>query len=72
MVLGAFQFVHVKCSGIYNRRSDIKLAKISSMKDVKQCGLLVLFDLMLYVPVNSYGNVGTSRPILQDFYPTLR
>ena len=32
-----------------------------------------LFDiLILYVPVNSYGHVGMSPPILWDFYPTLR
>ena len=31
-----------------------------------------LFVLMLYVPVNSYGHVGTSPPISWDFYPALR
>ena len=32
----------------------------------------VFFVLMLYVPVNSYGHVGTSPPISWDFYPALR
>ena len=29
-----------------------------------------LFELMLYVPFNCNGNVGTLPPILWDFYPT--
>ena len=33
---------------------------------------LVLFELMLYVPVNSYGHVGTLSPFLWDFFPKLR
>ena len=33
---------------------------------------VLLFVLMLYVPVNSYGHVGTSPPISWDFYPALR
>ena len=31
--------------------------------------LVCLFDFLLYVPVNSCGYVGTSPPILWDFYP---
>ena len=34
--------------------------------------IFCLFDLMLYVLVNSYGLVGTSPPFLWDFYPTLK
>ena len=36
------------------------------------CLFVCLFVLMLYVPVNSYGHVGTSPPISWDFYPALR
>ena len=32
--------------------------------------LFVLFDFMPFVPVNSYGHVGTSPPIVWDLYPT--
>ena len=41
---------------------------VKSRREKKFC----LLDLMLYVPVNSYDHVGTSPPILWDFYPTLR
>ena len=34
--------------------------------------LLGLFVLMLYVPVNRFGHVGTSPPISWDFYLALR
>ena len=35
------------------------------------CLFVCLFELILYVPVNSNGHVGTLTSILWDFYPTL-
>ena len=39
---------------------------------IEVCLFVCLFVLMLYVPVNSYGHVGTSPPISWDFYPALK
>ena len=50
------------------------LTLAAEMYMVASCnyGFICLFVLMLYVPVNTYGHVGTSPPILWDFYPALR
>ena len=51
---------------------SIKLFLLLYADDMTMFSFVCLFVLMLYVPVNSYGHVGTSPPISWDFYPALR
>ena len=48
------------------RARDLKFL-IHEVEELYYLCFVCLFDLMLYVPVNSHGHVGTSPPILWDF-----